>query len=108
MWLIEGRTDRQLFYYNIDVNTSQLSDAQKGRMYEEFDDKDWLIDYSNRLLDCPKGGSSNPGVLNRGPLGPQEVPILFSVDPIVQQYAIKVTKRGPSRSPVDPGWEPLM
>ena len=34
-------------------------------------------------------------------------PILFSVDPTVQQNAIKVTKRGLSRSQVDPGWEPL-
>ena len=40
--------------------------------------------------------------------GPLEAPILFPVDLIVQQYAIKVTKRGPSRSPVDPGWEPLL
>ena len=40
--------------------------------------------------------------------GPLEAPILFSVDPTVQQYAIKVTKRGPPRSPVDPGWEPLL
>ena len=39
-----------------------------------------------------------PAILTSGPL---EAPILFSVDPTVQQYAIKVTKRGPSRSPVD-------
>ena len=47
------------------------------------------------------------GILNhflaRGPL---EAPILFSVDPTVQKYVIKVTKRGPSRSPVDHGWDP--
>ena len=32
---------------------------------------------------------------------------ITGLDPTVQQYAIKVTKRGPSTSPVDPGWEPL-
>ena len=34
--------------------------------------------------------------------------VLFSVDPTVQQYAIKVTKRRPSRSLLDPSWEPLL
>ena len=42
-----------------------------------------------------------------------EAPILSSVDPTVQHYAIKVTKRGPLQKSceppgvqVDPGWEP--